>query len=141
MRLESHCLVVKLVYVPRERACIFWLGGKGKDAHQMGIDNELAAAFFKSNLKFSEVTVNDFINNLRAFFEQGARGILGCDLEELKKLEEFTSERARVYTKNLLKEQKLRDVNKAWDEKNYGSFIKLLDELQGETLLGSYKIK
>jgi hypothetical protein len=141
LRLQSSSVIIIISQNPLENSNTLWIGRNAANSDQVEIDNKTLRLFFKSDLRLSEVTINTFIDNLVLFFEKEAKPILNGDLVEITRLEEFDLERSHLYTEKLLKKQTLEAADKAWENKNYNEFIKLINQTNKESLPLSYQLK
>lgn len=141
LRLQSPSVIIIIAHNSLENSNTLWIGRSDANSEKIEIDNKTLTLFFKSDLQLSGVTVETFINNLVLFFENEAKPILSGDSTEITKLEEFDLKRSHLYTEELIKKQTLGAADKAWKNKNYSEFIKLINQTDKESLPSSYQLK
>jgi len=140
LKLKSPCLIMRIVHNSLEKSNTLWIGRNG-NGNEIEVDNDVLFTFFKLEMKLSQVTMTNFISNLRIFIDEDPRGIFSCNPKVLRELEEYHLIRSHRYTKQLLDKQKLQAAIKAWDDGNYRRFVNLLDELSDVDLPKSFKLK
>ncbi len=140
IKLLSKKLQFIIVHNKRENSNTFFIGRKDKN-DVVEIDNDLLERFFQSKLELSEVSIDVFLRNLEAFFENEAKPLLTDDLNFITQLEKFDLERSNEYTLNLLMRQKLIAADDAWSQSNYKEFINLIDQINNEDIPASYLLK
>jgi hypothetical protein len=91
LNLHSDNLIIIFVHNQRENSNTFFISKNGKNSIE--IDNETLKLFFNSDLKFDEVTVDVFVNNLISFFENEGKPLLNGDLNTINDLEKFKMQR------------------------------------------------
>ena len=78
------------------------------------------------------------LDNYLYFLRGNGQGLLNGDKIILKRLEEYSNAAAKRYTDALLREQNIREADKAWQAKDYKQFIRSLDQVDKKTLTKSY---
>ncbi|WP_276371939.1 hypothetical protein [Chryseolinea sp. H1M3-3] len=134
IRLESTKVSVIIAYDEREKSNLFFIGQIGSTAHLLHSKN-LKEVFDYENApgNFTEFLL-DFLNN-------EGKGILKGDFDKLHKLEDHEESQAKIYTDDLLKEQKVIAADKAWTNKDYLTFVKVIEGIDLDQLPSSYKLK
>ncbi len=112
-----------------------------KEESSIEIDNETLSSFFRSDLKLSNVPIDVFADNLAVFLESETELLLQDDARKFQALEAFSLDRSREYTLNLLRRQKLMAADKAWVDKNYSEFVRLIGGISNDDLPASYQLK
>ncbi|HEY3402600.1 MAG TPA: hypothetical protein VGK59_04375 [Ohtaekwangia sp.] len=56
-------------------------------------------------------------------------------------MDNYEKNRSKEYTDDLIRQQNLRQADKAWDDKNYLTFIKQIDLIGKDRLPKSYTLK
>jgi hypothetical protein len=134
VRFDSKSVSVIFGYNERERSNFVFVGVRGQDPHELD----------KKNLKdvFGYDTETHLLDRfLSDFLSDKGNGILVGDLAILRKLDEYQKERSSVYTDNLIKRQHLNIADKAWDKKDYLTFVRHIDLIGKENLPKSYTLK
>ena len=137
VRYESNDLIIILNYNPQENSNNLWL--IIKEFQQIGIEDFILEEYF--NIKLRSHIPELFVNNITCFFKGVGRNLLKGDKQTLIKLDKFNEDVSLNYHKNLIKEQLLEEVNKAWKESNYFNVIKFLDKINKEEISKSYMKK
>lgn len=137
LRLKSINLEIIIVKNHYEKTQTLFLG----KANKVEIDNEVLQYFFNSDLRLSNVSQEEFINNLLLFFKEEEGLWLGDQSKVISTLEQFDLERSKEYTKDFSNKQSLIDADAAWENKDYQLFIKVLSHIDQNELPKSYRLK
>jgi len=122
-----------------ENSNVFWLGVNDKD-HLVEIDNELLELYFHSKLKLSQVSLENFVENLHEFFQFEGKSIFES-ATYISELVEFDLKRSESYTQNILYRQVIESADIAWENEDYICFINMLNDIDYNMLPSSYKLK
>lgn len=141
LKLQSDSLIVIMAYNHLEKSNTLWIGKNDEKADKIEIDNDILSAFFKSNLRLSEVPTDVFIDNLTSFFENEASSLFIGDSYRLEELERFDLQRSHNYTQIVLNRQYIEAADKAWNDGNYKELVKNIDRLNKDELPSSYILK
>jgi hypothetical protein len=82
----------------------------------------------------STLTINDLIS----FFSNKGNVILKGDANKLRELKVFSKTTAVAYNENLILKQNLKQLDNAWNQMDYHSFIKAFKETNQNLLPNSY---
>jgi hypothetical protein len=134
IKYESPDVTYALSYDERERSFSTFLGKRNGSMALLSGD-VLTNVFHEDLSSYKKRSVAD---NYIYFLLGNGQGLLHGDKIILNRLEEYSNVAAKQYTATLLREQNLREADKAWQEKNYTQFIKLLDQVDKKTLTKSY---
>jgi len=119
-----------------------WRGNENNFFFQnIEINNDALKSFFHSDLKLSQLPIDQFVINLGLFFDNEGKSLMMGDEKKLSEIETFNLVRARKYTNNLIRSQVLPEADRAWHSKDFKNFILLLDKLDIGDLAQSYKLK
>lgn len=139
IRYQSTKLHVSLVHDPRENSNTLWVGKSRFDIVE--IDNRLMRDLYNSDLKLSNLSKEDFVNNVLLFFNGDGEKLLKGNKTDLIRLGKFNVKRSEEYTENLVEKQHLDAADRAWKEGNYLDVLKHLKSVNEEKLTASYKQK
>lgn len=139
VRYESAVLHISLVHNPRENSNNLWVGRKYFNVVE--INNQVMQEYFNSDLKFSNLPQENYVNNVFLFFIGEGERLLEGNERALIGLERFNEQRSLEYTVNLVEKQNLEAANKAWKDGNYSDVVKYLDKINKDDLPGSLKQK
>jgi hypothetical protein len=92
--------------------------------------------FFKDDRFQFQSTLT--IENLVSFLKTSGKQILTGDNELFKKLNEFSQQWSREFTKRISHLQNINRADNAWSQKDYANFINYIDKAEKDLLLGSY---
>jgi hypothetical protein len=141
LRLVNKYIVLIFSYNNLENSITFWLGTNDDTSDKIEIDDYILDVFFNSKARFSNKTLSDFITNWILFSEEKGKLLLMGNLEVINSLEEFDLQRSRTYTDSIKTEQILAAADKAWNQHNYGDFIKQMASLDLNKVAQSYHLK
>ena len=141
LKLASDDLEIIITHNQFENSNTLWLGRNNETTSKVEIDNDTLKLFFKSDLKLSQVSLETFISNLVLFFENEAKPLLMGDLNRINELEKFDLKRSQNYTDNLLERQNLEVASKAWEIKDYKTFIGSIDKIDIDKVPESFQLK
>jgi hypothetical protein len=134
IRLESTKVTVSIAYDEREKVNLFFIGRIGTMAYLLHSIN------LKEVFNYGKVP-EYFTDFLLDFLKNEGNGILKGDVDKLQELEDYEESQAKIYTNNLLKEQKLMAADKAWTNEDYSTFVNMIDGIDLDQLPGSYRLK
>ena len=134
IRLESTKVTVTIAFDERENSNLCFVGRIGTMTHLLHNGN------LREVFNYDK-TPADFTDFLLDFLNSEGKGILKGDLDKLHELEEFEERQAKIYTSNLLREQRVRAADNAWTNKDYLTFVKEIDGIDLDHLPESYKLK
>lgn len=103
------------------------------------LNNNIIKYVLGCGLNIESVTSEEFLDNLFIILNsnEGGRLLLG----DITSLKEFIEEESRIYTFSLLQQQALNSALTAWDNKDYKSFVRIIDELDIKELPNFYNLK
>lgn len=139
IEVQSKAYKIIIVHNQFENSNTLWLGVNDKD-HLVEINNDCLDLYFHSKLKLSGISLEDFVENLRNFFQLEGKSIFG-NTTRINKLVEFDDKRSEDYTHNLLYRQLKESADTAWENKDYSCFINILDDIDHKLLPSSFKLK
>lgn len=105
------------------------------------LTNELLKDVFNSPVKIYPLGFEDFLNNIKLFFENEGISLLEKDSSVCKKIEEYRIIKSEEYAEQMHLKQSILNADKAWQKKDYSTFITLVDLIGKEKLLPSYSLK
>lgn len=111
--------------------------GKGNESYSL--DSEVVKMVFGLEILLGQVPRDIFLNNAAYLFRQKE----GIDIlrGETDKLEQAVKEYSATYTKALLKRQDLTRADNAWENRDYQSFIEIMNQMDMPELAESYRKK
>ena len=134
VQFDSKSVSVIFGYNERERSNFVFVGLRGQDSHELDKENLKDVFGYDGESHLLDRFLSDFL------LDKG-NGILVGDLAKLRKLDGYQQERSRVYTHNLIKRQNLNIADKAWDKRDYLTFVRHIDLIGKENLPKSYTLK
>ncbi|MBN7811558.1 hypothetical protein J0A68_11395 [Algoriphagus sp. H41] len=134
IRLESSKVTVTIAYDEREKSNLFFVGHINSISHLLNSKNlKEVFNYDRSARNFADFLL-DFLNN-------EGKGILKDDLDKLNELDAFEERQAKIYTNNLLTEQEVSAADNAWANRDYLTFVNVIERIDLAQLPGSYKLK
>jgi hypothetical protein len=141
IELSSDHLLIRIVRNDREYANNLWIKPLTVNGETVEIDDYVMKHHFNSELKISNVPVDEFISNVKEFLEDPAYNVLQYNSNDFTGLIEFNKKRSFEYSKQLQNNRILNEANTAWSKKDYASFIKLINKIDSFDLPNSYQLK
>ena len=136
-RFDSDLVALTIAYNKREDSISVFVGKK--DSLLIELDEINLLEVFKKRLK--KHNNESYVSSLIEFLISEGLSILKGDLLKLNELEAYSYQRSETYTKNLIKQQYLQNIDKAWNEKDYSAYIRYMDMLDKSSLPRSYYFK
>ena len=126
-------------YNELDQTCFFEIGKKGEFLYP--INDESIKQVFSSNIKIDLQAKEGWVNNIGIFLREDGSALLREDLNKINDLKSFIERESEVYTSRILEQQNLAIASKIWEIENYSEFIRLLDQINKDTLPLSYQLK
>lgn len=138
MGFRSSILKVNLAFNEYDKSHLVEIGRLGETLYPLN-DNVIKELWGYSALPIEQVTSNIFVHNLSIFFEtkKGIELLKG----NLSLLSTIVSQECEKYTPELIQRQILETLSKAWEAKDYFSFIDGIDKIDISNLPQSYMLK
>ncbi len=136
---KSALVEAIISYNELDKTSLFEIGRR--DNFLYPITDNAIRQVFGLNVKIIQQTKEAFVNSIVIFLEKEGTVILSGDLSRLNNLKLFVEEESDIYTSQILEQQNLVAVNKAWDIGNYREFIELINQINKDKLPSSYKLK
>lgn len=127
------------VHDPREESCVFFVGRD--DGTPVEVTNEVIKEYFKSDLRINNASYDDFSLSVLRFLRQDGVFLLQGDEHSYLSLESFNDKRIKRYNLNLITQGYLIAANKAWRQRDYSKFLRILSAIDMESLPPSFKRK
>jgi hypothetical protein len=120
---------------PREQVISVYDGRKGSLTHILRpeIYNRIFNSGFNPNVSLPE--------NFIAFLKGSGHSLITGDSKVLKSIEEVSHELNVKYTDALLRSQRINELERLWQKKDYLPFIKLMEQTNPEILPGFYDLR
>lgn len=137
LRFESLSTRFEVSFDVRDRSLLVEFGRPG--GRVWPLNNDAVKKLLFSNLAVENVVPEVFVKNLASLLEtkQGSE-LLNGKIEELKN---FIMQQSREYTESLRREHLMSLADKAWEEQDFVTFIKCVDQIGIDHLTRSYKLK
>lgn len=143
LKFKSDKIVVVICQDEREKSNLLYVGRA--DNNQCLIDGNIIKMFFvpdsEKEFNISELSVEDFANNLFALFTGKGRELLKENSEILFDIKNFMEMKSKEYTDELLKRQALEEASKAWEANDYVAFVESIDKIGISKMPQSYQLK
>jgi hypothetical protein len=139
VKLKSDAVVIILSHDERDNSNTFEVGRSEDFLYP--VNDNVVKEVFASDTVLSNVTSEDFVNNLVVFFEGVGSAIINGDAAALKAVENSVHKQSEEYTNQLVDKQNLDAANKAWQDGNYEKFIKYVDRISKQNLPSSFSLK
>ena len=120
---------------PREEGSSIYVGRKGSLTHIL--QPEIYERVFKANFN----SIDSFPENFIQFLEGNGHSLITGDSKTLKSIEEVSHELALKYTDELLRRQRINQLEQLWEKKDYVGFIKLMDQTDEKILPQFYSLR
>jgi hypothetical protein len=134
---KSLSMRLNFAYNAYDRTFLVEIGRQGNYLNTL--DDNAVKGIFGFELPIEQVTMEDFVRNLSVLFEQPQ--VVKLLEGNVSPLEKFSAQASSDYTASLVRSQLLEDISRAWDDKNYGEFIRIVDKIGLDDLPGSYLLK
>lgn len=135
IRYESDVVAFTFAFDSIENAFYVAAGYKDRILIEL-LDNQLMQEVFGAvNYSGQKQLIDEYLVH---FLKGRGHELLRDNSAVLDKLEAYSTRRAKEYTESILKQQTLKAADNAWINKDYPSFIKLLDTIDKNTLPESY---
>jgi hypothetical protein len=131
---SSNSAIITIAYANLEHLFYTHVGQDSKSLVEL--TPIVAREVFKDNRFQFQSTLT--IENLISFFETTGKHILSGDKEVFKKLHEYSENRSREYTKQIIHLQNIHGADEAWTQKDYTRFIKCIDKAEKDLLSEGY---
>ena len=137
LRFESPKMKVNVVYNEYDRSNFIELGKRGETLYQL--NDSVIKRVFNSELMIDEVIPEVFVENLNDIFQQkeGAEILKG----NINYLVYYIKLECHNYTNKLVQNQILNIASKAWDNKDFRSFVDNIDKIEIEKIPHSFQLK
>jgi hypothetical protein len=143
IKLKSDHLVISITHDEKENANLLYMGVSEDTQHLIdyNIIKNILGSNIEEDLIIPELTINDFVDNLRVFFKKEKDLFLEKNKTRLKLIENYSTKVSLNYTEEILQKQILVFIDKAWEEGNYKAFIEYLDKIDRKKIPHSYELK
>lgn len=127
---------------PRDSLNSLWVQANSEDLIE--IDDKFIFDFFKSDLKLSSLSDEEFMENVYIFFNTIGKEILLSNKRIFTEMYFYDEQRSIEYTRRVVEYPLLKEAEKAWKEGRYLDVINTVDKISKESLstsmLQKYKL-
>ena len=120
---------------PREQGSSICVGRKGAMTYMLRreIYDRIFNHEFNSNIPFPE--------NFIRFLQDNGHSLVIGDSNILKKIEEVSHELAEKYTNELLLRERINELERLWQKKDFLAFVNLMEQTDEKTLPQSFQLR
>lgn len=134
---QSYNVKVHIICNDYEHSFLIEIGKVGEMLYPL--NNEIIRLVFNLEFPIEKISLSSFVENTILLFESK----IGIEILKgnIKLLKDSIEKQARNYTLKIIQEQALDSALKAWELKDYVSFIKNIDIIGLDKVSKSYQLK
>jgi hypothetical protein len=135
VQLESDTGCFVLSKDPREQGISIYVGQKGF------IPDQLTAEIYKNVFQEDFSNSLPFPDNFIQFLKGNGHSLVKGDQTILNHIERLSSEASKTYTEEILQNQQLNKLEELWQNKEYETFIAIMNRTDTKILPAFYKLR
>jgi hypothetical protein len=139
LKLKSDKIVISFSHNDLDNSNLFSVGKK--DDVLYPINDDVLKNVFNTELRFENVTKEDFVSNLAFFLNDKGSLILSGNNSIFEKIVDRITETSEVYTKKILLCQLLDQANNDWKSGRYNEFVQKIDKIDTAEIPSAFKLK
>lgn len=132
-------IIIVLAYYDYDKTYSFNFGIKGFNVIE--INNKILKNFFKTDILFENLAINDFYKSVELFLKENLEFLVFNYTTLYKTIEYESLSASHNYTRIIIDRQNKELLDKAWKDMKYNEFIKMVESNGLENYPNSYKLK